>query len=263
MKLRHRPPHLHPDNSSFFLTGRIYGGFSYLTPKRTKEYFLEKIHSILEKYKVNLSAWTILNNHYHFLIESTKGKLISPFMRELHGATAHFIKENLPPLMTEHGQRLTKEVTPWDARQIKRLEFEEKQLERELKFANTEKKRINVLAQFIARHKNHLDKNLYRGLKSAITKGYLTDSLMITSLTAKQTPIWYQYTDHVIRDDKDYFQHLNYLHQNPVKHGYIKKISDYEFSSIHQFLREKGEEWLVDCFREYPIIDFQPTGIVD
>jgi putative transposase len=31
--------------------------------------------------------------------------------------------------------------------------------------------------------------------------------------------IWYQYWDHSIRDETDFWQHFNYIHNNPVKHS--------------------------------------------
>lgn len=260
---KHRPPHIHPDDSLLFLTGRIYGGFSYLTPRKTKKYFLKKLNLILEKYKIIPEAWVILDNHYHLLIKAGAGKMVASFTRELHGATAHFIKKNLPPLITEFGQRLIKAQTSWDKRQTKRLTLKEEKLRRELKFAKTEEVKMNALAQFIARYKRHFKPGVYRGLKSAITRGYLTEPIILVSLLAKDVPIWYQYSDHVIRNDKDYFRHLNYIHQNPVKHSYVKKVGEYEFSSIYKYIKEKGREWIVDCFEKYPIIDFEPEGIVD
>lgn len=270
--MKHRPLHIHPDSSILFLTARIYGGFSYLAPKATKTHLLEKANSLLKKYKIKLDAWVVLDNHYHLLINVIEGGLVGPFVRELHGATAHFIKKNFTPLITKFGQQLTKEVTPWDKRQTKRLLAKKQRLERELKFANTTSRcnsavhcasQEDVIAQFIARHKNQLKEETYRGLKSAITNGYLTDPAVLTSLVAKDAPIWYQYTDRVIRNEADYYRHLNYIHQNSVKHNYVKKISDYEFSSIHHFVKEKGKEWVVDCFRNYPIVDFEPEGIID
>jgi len=222
---------------------------------------LEKANSVLKKYKLDLDAWAVLDNHYHLLIRVVEGNLVSPFVRELHGATAYFIKKNLPPLITEFGQRLTKEVTPWDKRQTRRFLAAKQHLERELKFANTKKE--NVLAQFIAHHQNRFQPETYRGLKSAITNNLLTDPAVIVSLIVKDSPIWYQYVDRVIRSEEDYYRHLNYIHQNPVKHKYATKMDDYEFSSIHKFVEEEGKDWVVGCFESYPIVDFEPEGIVD
>jgi len=42
--------------------------------------------------------------------------------------------------------------------------------------------------------------------------------------------IWWNYYDHIIRGQADFFKHLNYIHQNPIKHGLTKDFS-YDFSS--------------------------------
>ena len=145
---RHRPLHIHPDNSVLFLTARIYGGFSYLTPKETKTYLFKKASSVLGKYELDLDAFVVLDNHYHLLLRVNEGQFFANFVRELHGATARFIKKGFAPLVTDFGQRLVKEVTPWDKRQTRMLGIERGQLERELKFANTEEERADVIAQF-------------------------------------------------------------------------------------------------------------------
>lgn len=44
--------------------------------------------------------------------------------------------------------------------------------------------------------------------------------------------LWHhRFMDHVIRDERDYEAHLNYIHLNPVKHGYATKPEDYQHSS--------------------------------
>jgi hypothetical protein len=32
--------------------------------------------------------------------------------------------------------------------------------------------------------------------------------------------------EHLIRDDSDFQAHLNYIHYNPVKHGWVKQVKD-------------------------------------
>lgn len=68
--------------------------------------------------------------------------------------------------------------------------------------------------------------------------------------------IWWNYYDHVIRDKADFFKHLNYIHQNPIKHGETK-IFDYDFSSYDLWIKQKGQEYLDDAFLKYPVIDFK------
>jgi putative transposase len=68
--------------------------------------------------------------------------------------------------------------------------------------------------------------------------------------------IWVNYWDHGIRNDPDFWKHFNYIHYNPVKHGYVKNMEDYKFSSYHEWIKKKGREWTESCFRLYPIVDF-------
>ena len=49
--------------------------------------------------------------------------------------------------------------------------------------------------------------------------------------------IWQRrYWEHLIRDEQDYENHVNYLHFNPVKHGYVERAVDWPYSSIHKHL---------------------------
>ena len=85
-------------------------------------------------------------------------------------------------------------------------------------------------------------------------------SFELNKLENKQgRKIWYQYFDHTIRDETDFWKHFNYIHQNPVKHGLRKNLAgilDYPFSSAKSWSKIKGEEWLDSCFEFYPIVDF-------
>ena len=72
---------------------------------------------------------------------------------------------------------------------------------------------------------------------------------------ATNRKIWWNYYDHVIRGETDFFKHLNYIHQNPIKHG-ISKTLTYPFSSYDSWMRKKGKDYLDDAFEKYPIVDF-------
>ena len=55
----------------------------------------------------------------------------------------------------------------------------------------------------------------------------------------RERGIWQRrYWEHIIRDTVDYEHHVNYIHYNPVKHGYVKNPSDWQYSSIHRFIRK-------------------------
>ena len=52
--------------------------------------------------------------------------------------------------------------------------------------------------------------------------------------------LWqHRFWDHVIRDEADLEQHFDYIHYNPVKHGYATKPEKWQFSS-YQYWLAKG-----------------------
>jgi putative transposase len=49
----------------------------------------------------------------------------------------------------------------------------------------------------------------------------------------RERGIWQRrYWEHLIKDAEDYEHHINYIHFNPVKHGYVLNPSDWECSSV-------------------------------
>ena len=50
--------------------------------------------------------------------------------------------------------------------------------------------------------------------------------------------VWQRrFWEHLIRDDADYENHIDYIHYNPVKHGYVKRACDWQHSSIHRYIK--------------------------
>jgi putative transposase len=47
-----------------------------------------------------------------------------------------------------------------------------------------------------------------------------------------------RYWDHVIRDQADMNNHIEYIHYNPVKHGFVKNPFAWPHSSINIYLKE-------------------------
>jgi putative transposase len=73
---------------------------------------------------------------------------------------------------------------------------------------------------------------------------------------ARGRQVWHNYWDTCIRGEVDYWTRFNYIHHNPVKHGYVLRSEDWPFSSYHHYLRRNGQDWLTDAFRQYPVVDF-------
>jgi putative transposase len=45
-----------------------------------------------------------------------------------------------------------------------------------------------------------------------------------------------RFWEHLIRDETDYRQHVDYIHWNPVKHGYVKCVKEWPYSSFHRYV---------------------------
>jgi putative transposase len=52
-----------------------------------------------------------------------------------------------------------------------------------------------------------------------------------------ESGIWQRrFWEHHIRDNKDYERHCDYIHYNPVKHGFVKSPSEWTSSSFRDFV---------------------------
>jgi putative transposase len=51
--------------------------------------------------------------------------------------------------------------------------------------------------------------------------------------------IWQRrFWEHAIRNERDYAMHMDYLHYNPVKHGYVKRAADWPYSSFSRCMEQ-------------------------
>ena len=65
------------------------------------------------------------------------------------------------------------------------------------------------------------------------------ENLSRSRASRNERGIWQRrFWEHTIRDDVDYRTHLDYIHMNPVKHGYAARVADWPNSSFHRFGRE-------------------------
>jgi putative transposase len=47
--------------------------------------------------------------------------------------------------------------------------------------------------------------------------------------------IWQRrFWEHLIRDEGDFKRHADYIHFNPVKHGYVESVADWPYSTFHR-----------------------------
>lgn len=93
----------------------------------------------------------------------------------------------------------------------------------------------------------------WRLIKSAFSRALPREERIEASRHHKgERGLWQRrFWEHVIRDDKDFANHVDYIHFNPVKHGHADRPVDWPYSSIHTFIKEGviSREWAcVDDF---------------
>ena len=141
----HNPLHIYADDTFYFVSAETLNHAPFLAAGQHKKYLQTVLLNLAPDYGLELSAWVILNNHYHILFRLRQGETLGKFIKQFHPKTA---------------------------------------------------------AEF-----NRLDNQPGR-------------------------KIWWNYWDWCIRSQTDYWRHFNYIHYNPVKHGYISQLRDWPYSSL-------------------------------
>ncbi|MFI3220393.1 MAG: transposase [Methylococcales bacterium] len=53
----------------------------------------------------------------------------------------------------------------------------------------------------------------------------------------RERGIWQRrFWAHLIVDQADFNNHVDYIHWNPVKHGWVKHVADWRYSSFHKYV---------------------------
>ena len=79
---------------------------------------------------------------------------------------------------------------------------------------------------------SHIKRSFVYGLDDAI-KEKAKMTLQQSPYSRKRSGIWQKrYYEHTIRNEKDMLEKLHYMHQNPVKHGYVEAADMWEYSSF-------------------------------
>lgn len=79
-------------------------------------------------------------------------------------------------------------------------------------------------------------------IKRLTTQGLRTVGLEFpvnaSGRTRREGGLWQRrFWEHRIRDDRDLRRHFDYLHWNPVKHGYVETVVEWPWSSFHRWVR--------------------------
>jgi putative transposase len=79
----------------------------------------------------------------------------------------------------------------------------------------------------------------WRLIKSGFSRALpKTEKLSAVRAAAGERGIWQRrFWEHLIRDDVDFENHVNYVHINPLKHGYVNRVRDWPYSTFHRYVQ--------------------------
>jgi putative transposase len=76
-----------------------------------------------------------------------------------------------------------------------------------------------------------------------LMKSYFSKSIANTEyksevrIKRKERGVWQRrYWAHLITDEKDYRAHMDYVHINPLKHGLVENVKDWQYSTFHRYV---------------------------
>jgi REP-associated tyrosine transposase len=68
--------------------------------------------------------------------------------------------------------------------------------------------------------------------------------------------VWYNSFERPIKSERHFWATLNYVHHNPVHHGYVEHWQDWPWSSAAAFLEEVGRDKAKEIWKQYPVLDY-------
>lgn len=83
-----------------------------------------------------------------------------------------------------------------------------------------------------------------RLIKTFVTKQYgeqlgIHAAISISRQKRQERNLWQRrFWEHLIRDERDFVKHCDYIHYNPVRHQLCQVPQDWQFSSIHRFMAQ-------------------------
>lgn len=79
----------------------------------------------------------------------------------------------------------------------------------------------------------------WKAIKTAFAKAVQREeSLSAVRRARHERGIWQRrFWEHTIRDERDYAAHMDYIHFNPVRHGWVERVVDWPYSSFHRLVR--------------------------
>lgn len=80
----------------------------------------------------------------------------------------------------------------------------------------------------------------WKAIKSIFTRLVIKEGVLLKKNKKGEYNLWQRrFWEHQIRDDLDLQRHVDYIHYNPVKHGYVAQVIDWKYSSFNNYANKK------------------------
>jgi len=75
-------------------------------------------------------------------------------------------------------------------------------------------------------------------IKAAFSRGLpIRERRSVSRISRGEREIWQRrFWEHLVRDEEDFARHTDYIHYNPVKHGWAETPSEWKHSSFGRFV---------------------------
>ncbi len=81
----------------------------------------------------------------------------------------------------------------------------------------------------------------WQRIKHFVSAGIAAETNIESRKLKREKAVWQRrFWEHLIRDEDDWKRHMDYIHYNPVKHGYVLSPADWPHSS---FLKSVKRGW--------------------
>jgi putative transposase len=185
-----------------FMTSVCFKRNSYLRTDRDKELLLSVMREVKSEKPYTMLGYVVLDDHFHWMIRLDK--------------PTSGLSESVSNLSGSASRTLT--YDPINKNDLGRSGCDRGELP------------DNQMIQ-----SKHAISAIMQSVKLRFTHRY-KKTLGINN----GNPVWQRrFWDHIARDQNDINRHLDYIHYNPVKHGYAPGPLDYSFSSFPTYV-ERG-----------------------
>jgi len=97
-------------------------------------------------------------------------------------------------------------------------------------------------------------------IKRYFSAGLRAQATSPSQYTRREKGIWQRrFWEHQIRDERDWRNHFDYIHFNPVKHGLVLQAGDWPYSSFQRYVRQGfyAADWGTHCTAILPEMTFE------